>query len=97
MQILLARPQKVTVYLGVPYAHPPVKDLRFSAPVTEPPVSWSGIRNATNFAPSCKQISGSWKLPEKLYRKLLPVDTVDPGVSEDCLYLNLYVPDGKKF
>ncbi|KAF7989713.1 hypothetical protein HCN44_008387 [Aphidius gifuensis] len=87
-------PQKVTVYLGIPYAHPPIKELRFSAPVTNPPVTWNGIKNATKFSPSCMQLTGNWKLAEKLYRQLLADDVVDPGVSEDCLYLNLFVPDG---
>ncbi|XP_011307022.1 carboxylesterase 5A [Fopius arisanus] len=92
-EIPLARPQKVTVYLGIPYAQPPVGDLRFRPPVTDPPVTWSDTRNATQFAPSCQQTRKFMK-HEKLFRQLLPQDFEEPGVSEDCLYLNLYVPDG---
>nr|QCC89021.1 carboxylesterase 6 [Meteorus pulchricornis] len=93
-EIPLARPQKVTVYLGVPYAHPPIGSRRFTPPVTDPPVSWQGSRNATQFASSCQQVSDRRKLHESLYRRLLPPTWVDPGVSEDCLYLNIYIPDG---
>ncbi|XP_063992237.1 carboxylesterase 5A isoform X2 [Diachasmimorpha longicaudata] len=92
-EIPLARPQKVTIYLGIPYAQPPVGELRFRPPVTDPPVSWSDTRNATQFAPSCQQTNKFLK-HEKLFRQLLPSDFEEPEVSEDCLYLNLYVPDG---
>ncbi|KTG41241.1 hypothetical protein cypCar_00033492 [Cyprinus carpio] len=43
----------VEQYLGVPYAMPPTGERRFQAP--EPPASWPGIRNATQFAPVCPQ------------------------------------------
>lgn len=84
----------MTTYLGVPYAQPPIGQLRFAAPVT-PPDPWTEPRNATEFAPSCLQVPGGKKLHEKLFRELLPADWMDPGVNEDCLYLNLYIPDGK--
>lgn len=87
-------------YLGIPYASPPIGERRFQPP--EPPSSWSGIRNATQFAPVCPQY-----LEDRfLLNDMLPVwftanlDTVVTYVqdqSEDCLYLNIYVPteDGK--
>lgn len=89
----------VEQYLGVPYATPPVGERRFQPP--EAPGSWQEIRNATQFAPVCPQnIHGV--LPEIM----LPVwftDNLDAAAayvqnqSEDCLYLNVYVPteDGK--
>ncbi|KAG7241893.1 hypothetical protein INR49_024863 [Caranx melampygus] len=43
----------VDQYLGVPYAASPVGEKRFMPP--EPPSSWSGIKNATHFAPVCPQ------------------------------------------
>ncbi|KAM3868657.1 neuroligin-2-like [Diretmus argenteus] len=84
----------VEQYLGVPYATPPVGERRFQPP--EAPGSWQEIRNATHFAPVCPQnVHGV--LPEIM----LPVwftDNLDAAAtyvqnqSEDCLYLNVYVP-----
>lgn len=84
----------VEQYLGVPYATAPIGDRRFQPP--EAPGSWQEIRNATQFAPVCPQnIHGV--LPEIM----LPVwftDNLDVAAgyiqnqSEDCLYLNIYVP-----
>lgn len=90
----------VEQYLGVPYASPPTGERRFQPP--EPPSSWTGIRNATQFAAVCPQ-----HLDERsLLHDMLPIwftanlDTLMTYVqdqNEDCLYLNIYVPteDGK--
>ncbi|XP_039649560.1 neuroligin 4 X-linked a isoform X1 [Perca fluviatilis] len=85
----------VEQYLGIPYALAPTGERRFQPP--EPPMSWPGIRNATQFAPVCPQF-----LEDRfLLNDMLPVwftanlDTVVTYVqeqSEDCLYLNIYVP-----
>ncbi|XP_046622830.1 carboxylesterase 5A-like [Neodiprion virginianus] len=89
------RTQKVFAYLGIPYAKPPIRQLRFAAPDTNPLPSWSGIKEATTYAPSCQQVEGGQKLHERTYLRLLAInDADDPGVSEDCLYLNVFVPDG---
>jgi para-nitrobenzyl esterase len=65
-------------FLGVPYAAPPTGNLRWRAP--EPAARWSGVRDATEFAPSCPQQGGTGFTP--------------PGeLSEDCLYLNVYTPE----
>jgi len=63
----------LTVYLGVPFAVPPVGNLRWRPP--QPAAKWAGVRQATTFAPS--PIQGS---------------NVGPGMSEDCLYLNVWTP-----
>uniref|UniRef100_A0A8C5DRE2 Neuroligin 4 X-linked a n=1 Tax=Gouania willdenowi TaxID=441366 RepID=A0A8C5DRE2_GOUWI len=90
----------VEQYLGIPYALAPTGERRFQAP--EPPMSWPGIRNATQFAPVCPQF-----LEDRfLLNDMMPVwftanlDTVVTYVqeqNEDCLYMNVYVPteDGK--
>ncbi|XP_029941944.1 neuroligin 4 X-linked a [Salarias fasciatus] len=85
----------VEQYLGIPYALAPTGERRFQPP--EPPMSWPGIRNATQFAAVCPQF-----LEDRfLLNDMLPVwftanlDTVVSYVqeqSEDCLYLNIYVP-----
>ncbi|WP_276352178.1 carboxylesterase/lipase family protein [Cohnella caldifontis] len=63
------------VWKGIPYARPPLGDLRFRPP--EPPVRWEGVRDATRFSPVAPQTS---KDPGGL------------GMSEDCLYLNVWSP-----
>src|SRR5580693_2077866 len=44
---------KVRAFLGLPYAAPPIGDLRWKAP--QPPAKWSGKRDATQFGPHCVQ------------------------------------------
>lgn len=69
----------ITQWLGVPYAAPPVGNLRFRSPDPVPP--WTGTRSATQLGHAATQ-SGSLTTP---LRQL-------GGVAEDCLYLNLYAP-----
>ncbi|KAG7208337.1 hypothetical protein KM043_014573 [Ampulex compressa] len=95
-EVTLGSNQKVVQYLGIPYAKPPLGKLRFAPPVTDPLPSWTGVRNATQFGPSCQQITDRAKLHERLYKRLLPPDQPDPGLSEDCLLLNIFVPDGNR-
>lgn len=69
----------VRVFKGVPFAAPPVGDLRWKSPKAPP--AWSGVREAKAFAATCVQPAypkGSlyYREPEKL--------------SEDCLYLNVW-------
>ncbi|WP_430431214.1 carboxylesterase/lipase family protein [Oceanicaulis sp.] len=82
------------VFKGVPFAAPPVGDLRWTAP---PPVeAWSGERPAQSFAPACMQsrsnvdwyadIAESFGQPRDRAPEPL-------SVSEDCLYLNIWTPD----
>ncbi|MCQ4086782.1 carboxylesterase/lipase family protein [Saccharibacillus sp. JS10] len=74
----------VSFWKGVPYAQPPIGDLRFRAP--QPPTSWEGTRDALNY--------GSIALQPKP-----PEDSIfaSPGVtmSEDCLYLNVWAPEDR--
>ncbi|XP_049765750.1 cholinesterase 1-like [Schistocerca cancellata] len=63
-------------FLGVPYATPPLGDLRFRAPV--PATSWSGVRDALSLADDCVQPKLQGAQPTT--------------GSEDCLYLNVFVP-----
>lgn len=68
------------VFRGVPYARPPVGDLRWRDPL--PPEAWTGTRAADTFAPACMQTGVS-----------MPGEPPTP-VSEDCLYLNVWAPEG---
>jgi para-nitrobenzyl esterase len=72
------RQGEVSVYRGVPFAAPPVGDLRWRPPVA--PAAWTGIRRAEVFAPACMQEVVS-----------MPGET-PPVTSEDCLYLNIWAP-----
>lgn len=85
----------VVQYLGVPYARPPTGDRRFQPP--EPPLPWPGIRNATQFAPVCPQSLDERNMlgdmmPSWLTANLDIAATYLTHQSEDCLYLNIYVP-----
>ncbi|XP_055486208.1 neuroligin-1-like [Leucoraja erinacea] len=84
----------VVQYLGVPFATPPVGERRFQPP--EAPASWQHVRNATHFAPVCPQnIHGMLPevmLPVWFLSNLDDVATYIQDQSEDCLYLNIYVP-----
>ena len=72
---------KVRAFLGLPYATPPVGDLRWRAP--QPAVRWEGVREAVAFGPHCPQ---NVVFEDMVFQ--------DPGPSEDCLYLNVYAPAG---
>lgn len=66
----------VKAYLGVPYAAPPVADLRWREP--QPVKPWAGVRAADQYRAPCPQ------------RSFGP--GAGPAPSEDCLYLNLWAP-----
>lgn len=73
--------ENMHIWRGIPYAAPPVGDLRWRAP--QPAARWQGVRRAENFSASswqdieyCRELGGG-----------------DPGrFSEDCLYLNVWSP-----
>ena len=70
---------KVRSFLGIPYATPPVGNLRWKPP--QPVAKWSGVRKATEFGSHCMQ--------GNVYGDMV---FHDPGPSEDCLTLNIWVP-----
>ncbi|XP_037960126.1 uncharacterized protein LOC119689376 [Teleopsis dalmanni] len=88
----------VEAYLGIPYASPPVGSLRFMPPIT--PSTWKNIRNADRFSPVCPQTvpippNGPEALLEVPRARLAQLRRLLPllkNQSEDCLYLNIYVP-----
>ena len=72
---------QITVYRGLPYAAPPVGDLRWQPP--QAAADWDGVRVADTFADSCYQ-PRHWDY--FVWRR------EDFPVSEDCLYLNAWTP-----
>ncbi len=70
---------KVQIFKGIPFAAPPVGELRWKAP--QPPANWDGVRKATAFGSRCMQ---GHIYADMVFR--------DNGPSEDCLYLNVWAP-----
>lgn len=68
----------VTVYKGLPFAAPPVGQLRWRSP--QPMPAWAGVKLLDHFGPRCMQ--------QGMYPENAPAESM----SEDCLYLNLWVP-----
>jgi para-nitrobenzyl esterase len=66
----------IWVFKGIPYAAPPVGELRWRPPA--PPTSWEGVRAATSFSADCMQKPGR--------------STRAPAFSENCLTLNVWTP-----
>jgi para-nitrobenzyl esterase len=73
--------KEVRIYRGIPYAAPPVGELRWKPP--QPEAAWAGVRQAIEYGKACMQnpppagLIYSFKLPPQ---------------SEDCLYLNIWTP-----
>jgi len=91
VEVAISRSQKGSLYLAIPFAQPPVEALRFAPPQTDPLPSWQEKRAPTGPAPACPQ-SGEMEY-EKLASSLFGSPAADQ--SEDCLYLNVLVPDGE--
>ena len=68
-------------FRGIPYAQPPVGDLRFKAPV--PAARWEGALDATEFGSACAQV---------YYEELANPEEFGPTDDEDCLTLNIWTP-----
>ena len=79
----------VHVFKGIPFAAPPLGDLRWRAP--RPPTAWPGVRDALAFGPCAIQSTIPGDVGE-----LIGIATHE--TSEDCLYLNVWTPglDGEK-
>ncbi|NP_058700.1 carboxylesterase 1C precursor [Rattus norvegicus] len=80
--------QPVAVFLGVPFAKPPLGSLRFAPP--EPAEPWSFVKNTTTYPPMCSQDGVVGKLLADMLstgKENIPLE-----FSEDCLYLNIYSP-----
>ena len=72
-------PDRVRIFRGIPFAAPPVADLRWRPP--QPVRPWRGVRSATRFGAQCLQLP---IFSDMVFRS--------DGMSEDCLYLNVWTP-----
>lgn len=72
---------RVKTFLQIPFAEPPVGELRFKNPV--PVEAWKDVQNTLKLPPGCIQYLDD------------PLPTYDnyTGTSEDCLYLNIWAPE----
>ncbi len=79
---------RITIYKGIPFAKPPVGELRWAAPVDPEP--WEGVKKCDFYAPMAMQILSTtdWWGPEFYYE----YPKKYPKMSEDCLYLNGATP-----
>ncbi|PAV71351.1 hypothetical protein WR25_17678 [Diploscapter pachys] len=74
-ELFASRPFSPQEKLKIPFASPPLKELRFALP--RPPKPWNGIRDATKYGPACLSNSSTTKSPQK-------------WVDEDCLHVNVF-------
>ncbi|MCC6632729.1 MAG: carboxylesterase family protein [Gammaproteobacteria bacterium] len=74
-------PGGIRAWMGVPFAAPPVRELRWRAP--QPAAKWQGVFHADRAAPMCLQALRSRTMNHYFGNE---------GISEDCLYLNIWSP-----
>lgn len=93
-EVSRSRVQKIIGYYGIPYAQPPVDQLRFSPPLYNNLTTWDDVRNATKYKPACLQDKRDIRDEALPFLGLISNDD-DFEKDEDCLYLNVFVPYGK--
>ena len=74
-------PSGVKAYWGIPFAAPPVRELRWREP--QPVKPWKGVHNADRIMPECIQVLRPHNINHYFGEE---------PTSEDCLYLNLWAP-----
>ena len=76
----------VSAFKGIPFAAPPVGDLRWRPP--QPPAAWKGVRHGDQFGHDCMQAKsgpfGPWSA------EFISKSGMEGGANEDCLYLNVW-------
>ena len=84
----------IASFKGIPFAAPPVGELRWMPP--QPPIPWSGIRPAHTYGASCPQQSGMESMGRSMLSDLgeNPDDSPPNGpTDEDCLFINVWTPN----
>ncbi|QSX34169.1 carboxylesterase family protein [Shewanella avicenniae] len=77
-QVAGIQQEGLAIFKGIPYAAPPIGELRWQAPAAAE--AWQGIKQAVEFAPACPQLSSAF------------TDVPGQRRDEDCLYLNVWSP-----
>ena len=91
--------KSVEVYAGIPYAKPPVGELRWREP--QEPESWDGVRVCDRFAPMSMQkrnpviVDSLTSIVAFHNFRYDPIHSFREAVSEDSLYLNIWKPAGE--
>lgn len=80
--------QPVAVFLGIPFAKPPLGSLRFAPP--QPAEPWNFVKNTTSYPPMCSQDAVGGQVLSELFTNTK--ENIPLQFSEDCLYLNVYTP-----
>ncbi|XP_006882582.1 PREDICTED: liver carboxylesterase 1 [Elephantulus edwardii] len=80
--------QPMAVFLGIPFAKPPLGSLRFSPP--QPAEPWNFVKNTTSYPPMCSQDAVGGQVLSELFTNRK--ESIPLKFSEDCLYLNIYTP-----
>ena len=81
--------QDIETFFGIPFAKPPIGKLRFRRP--EPVEPWDGIREANILPNSCMQSLDNFRDFEGVN-----MWNANTKISEDCLYLNLWIPSNAR-
>ncbi|XP_006863590.1 PREDICTED: liver carboxylesterase 1 isoform X1 [Chrysochloris asiatica] len=80
--------QPVAVFLGIPFAKPPLGPLRFTPP--QPAEPWDFVKNTTSYPPMCSQDAVAAQVLSELFTNRK--ESIPLRFAEDCLYLNIYTP-----
>ena len=88
---LPAADPRITAFKGIPFAAPPIGELRWRAP--QPTENWTGVLKAYKFGPIAMQNTPGLN-PDNIYTKEWHVDS-EIAMSEDCLQLNVWTPAKK--
>ncbi|MGC3980633.1 MAG: carboxylesterase family protein [Steroidobacteraceae bacterium] len=88
---VISKDGALTVYKGIPFAAPPVGVLRWREP--QPVQPWDDVLIANQYGPACMQPMHS---PDHFMAQFGFADVPECGISENCLYLNVWAPRNAK-